>query len=418
MNDVRKATRSVSNRIQSIVEDAEFVSCVHQCYNKPLIPNRRCGLWYVPPDIRGGECYFKSTDGHTGQWSFSLKRINLHLLQLIEEAHGLIIVDSTRRGKLMPDALSKTIPIWCAVLNFALLDYKEMRFPADCVAASEIDIVKSLVPEWAENFRSQVPKHLWPTLSKPLRPLWITPNASLPMNDFQQDEPVFSDAHAVILCTASRRAQDGQFYDSGVSYVQGAADDHELWAPVGFTPELLWSNPGLRELGQGDAELLRRIHSVMESQNNSKKTHQLTQVHSHLTVAHASAGDVFIEGPLIDLRSTSSPLSQRSLQIQIPPGKKGSKNLGRSLPSISDYFESLNCPILTIMSDPGTDIAECVTLMLDCRFFEASGVPRAQKASYVSKEEVTRRNLSIMAKSGVHPSRASQNVVGAFLRNS
>jgi hypothetical protein len=31
-----------------------------------------------------------------------------------------IIVDSTRRGKRLPDALSKTIPIWCAVINRAI----------------------------------------------------------------------------------------------------------------------------------------------------------------------------------------------------------------------------------------------------------------------------------------------------------
>lgn len=31
-----------------------------------------------------------------------------------------IIVDSTRRGKRLPDALSKTIPIWCAALNRAI----------------------------------------------------------------------------------------------------------------------------------------------------------------------------------------------------------------------------------------------------------------------------------------------------------
>ena len=28
-----------------------------------------------------------------------------------------VIVDSTRRGKSMPDAISKTVPIWCAVIN-------------------------------------------------------------------------------------------------------------------------------------------------------------------------------------------------------------------------------------------------------------------------------------------------------------
>ena len=32
----------------------------------------------------------------------------------------LILVDSTRAGKRIPDALSKTVPIWCAVINRAI----------------------------------------------------------------------------------------------------------------------------------------------------------------------------------------------------------------------------------------------------------------------------------------------------------
>ena len=31
-----------------------------------------------------------------------------------------ILVDSTRRGKSFPDALSKTVPIWCSVVNRAI----------------------------------------------------------------------------------------------------------------------------------------------------------------------------------------------------------------------------------------------------------------------------------------------------------
>lgn len=31
-----------------------------------------------------------------------------------------MVVDSTRRGKSMPDALSKTIPTWCCVINRAV----------------------------------------------------------------------------------------------------------------------------------------------------------------------------------------------------------------------------------------------------------------------------------------------------------
>ena len=52
-----------------------------------------------------------------------------------------IIVDSTRRGKRMPDALSKTIPIWCAVLNRLLFeddwDVQNLQTPEWAVGASE-----------------------------------------------------------------------------------------------------------------------------------------------------------------------------------------------------------------------------------------------------------------------------------------
>jgi tRNA A64-2'-O-ribosylphosphate transferase len=33
---------------------------------------------------------------------------------------SLILVDSTRAGKQIPDAFSKTVPIWCAVINRAI----------------------------------------------------------------------------------------------------------------------------------------------------------------------------------------------------------------------------------------------------------------------------------------------------------
>jgi tRNA A64-2'-O-ribosylphosphate transferase len=35
--------------------------------------------------------------------------------------YSLLIIDSTRSGKRMPDALSKTVPIWCAVINKSYL---------------------------------------------------------------------------------------------------------------------------------------------------------------------------------------------------------------------------------------------------------------------------------------------------------
>jgi tRNA A64-2'-O-ribosylphosphate transferase len=35
-----------------------------------------------------------------------------------------IVVDSTRRGKRYPDALSKTVPIWCATINQAVEQFR------------------------------------------------------------------------------------------------------------------------------------------------------------------------------------------------------------------------------------------------------------------------------------------------------
>jgi len=44
----------------------------------------------------------------------------------------IVVVDSTRAGKRIPDALSKTVPIWCAVVNRATAK----RFP------------RGIPPEW------------------------------------------------------------------------------------------------------------------------------------------------------------------------------------------------------------------------------------------------------------------------------
>lgn len=52
-----------------------------------------------------------------------------------------IIVDSTRRGKSMPDALAKTIPIWCVVINRLLfgdrMEHLELHTPSHMVGSSE-----------------------------------------------------------------------------------------------------------------------------------------------------------------------------------------------------------------------------------------------------------------------------------------
>jgi tRNA A64-2'-O-ribosylphosphate transferase len=69
-----------------------------------------------------------------------------------------ILVDSTRRGKRMPDALSKTVPIWCAVINrFVSQKWTETVFPLDVVSEQEISSIDGLIPSFVDSFKVPLP---------------------------------------------------------------------------------------------------------------------------------------------------------------------------------------------------------------------------------------------------------------------
>jgi len=97
LGDLRRSNLSVPNRLRSIRRDAGFAREVRAAYaGRPLVANERCGSWYVEPALKAASAYFKSTDGHTGQWKFSTRRLNLHLLRLIGENDGLVAVQILR----------------------------------------------------------------------------------------------------------------------------------------------------------------------------------------------------------------------------------------------------------------------------------------------------------------------------------
>lgn len=90
LGHLKRSNLSITNRLKSIQQDAGFVEEVADTFGggRPLVANERCGSWYIRPEVKGGSAYFKSTDGHTGQWKFSTRRLNLHLLPLIERCDG------------------------------------------------------------------------------------------------------------------------------------------------------------------------------------------------------------------------------------------------------------------------------------------------------------------------------------------
>ncbi|KAI9677443.1 MAG: hypothetical protein M1817_006397 [Caeruleum heppii] len=293
-----RTAHSLANRLRSIAHDAAFVRTVARAWALGVLGNERCGAWYVDLDVnlgtRRGEgreemekatvrsCYFKSTDGHYGNWGFSLRRGNLGVLRLVREEGGCIIVDSTRRGKKMPDALSKTIPIWCAVLNRVLFPFRpethELHTPPRTVSRQE---------------HAQIEERLWgfvgkllelhppvpPGLTKPLRPLWITPSSesSLPSSPPDLRDLDFS---PLVLCTASQWDDMGDLGALSMSakgwgdgYVQGAGDDAEGWAGD-LTPSLFWKHHDvlLRTSNDELLDLIKNLVAGRKTADQSRST--------------------------------------------------------------------------------------------------------------------------------------------------
>jgi tRNA A64-2'-O-ribosylphosphate transferase len=90
LGEIKRSTLSIHNRLLSIQQDAEFAETVANAYGRPLIANERCGSWYIDPEKKAGSAYFKSTDGHTGVWKFSSRRLNVHLLEVIGKNDGCV----------------------------------------------------------------------------------------------------------------------------------------------------------------------------------------------------------------------------------------------------------------------------------------------------------------------------------------
>ena len=281
LRDVKRQEHSIRNMVASIVYDATtFVRRVGRRYDGwPVYGNKRCGTWYVPPDMIPGQktCYFKSTDGHVNEWSFSFARLNLHVALEASRRGGCVVVDATRRGKMFPDALSKTVPIWCAVLNTAIAVYRmdagvggedggDLELPV-WVPEAEASQIEAKIDVWAMQLLDAGIDE-FETLAKemtaPLACVWAHPShATLPeVGGLRQRRTV------VVLASASiheSRARRTLVLENGegetllpFDYVAGAADDEESWA-MGLTPGLMWANYRDILADDGEERLVRRL---------------------------------------------------------------------------------------------------------------------------------------------------------------
>ncbi|KAF2004539.1 hypothetical protein P154DRAFT_485242 [Amniculicola lignicola CBS 123094] len=424
LSSLKRSTLSIHNRLSSIISDSKFVGSVSHTYGLPLVANERCGSWYIPLEKKVGSAYFKSTDGHTNEWSFSLRRLNMQILDIIEEFGGCVIVDSTRRGKSMPDALSKTIPIWCCVLNRALFSDSgphELYTPPTAISKSEHAQMEKRMSAFLKQFldicKPDLPE-LRSKLKKPLRPIWVMQNSTLPENP-----PEFHEFCPIVLCTASRRVHGGEMSEGG--YIQGAADDHEAWAQ-GLTPPIFWKHKE-ELLGTNEGDLPDLIGQLAKQEKGPDVVPIVIKPTQTLFIS--SSGNVNLQGFNVVISCTPEPLSttrkedlkKKYLHLRCATNKLGSRDLRTQLLHLPSFFSSLstspNKDKILICCPTGKDFSIGVALAVLCLYTKEDGTIDLTGTVAKLNKTFIKQRLTWISNSGagLNPSRETLKAINAFL---
>ncbi|QRW10005.1 tRNA A64-2'-O-ribosylphosphate transferase [Ceratobasidium sp. AG-Ba] len=445
LNVLRQEMTNTYNRLRSINQDAIFVRNVVNSGTLPVAPNLRCGAWYVDPTLMKPDvvsaAYFKSTDGHTSQWAFNLRRANLHLLPIIVSNGGIILVDSTRRGKRHPDALSRTVPIWCAVINRALgLDgeHAGLFTPPDAVSPSEHAQMDEKIEGWANELKASAYTLL--TLSKPLRPFWISPDSTNPKVPFVDESNPF---YPVVCLSASQRVQDGVDRRLGFTYVQGSGDDHELWSH-GLTPSIFWANKSrLLECPQDELEDL--IKELLEDSKNDisvSNSDPIQATNGRLRVGIRSSEPISPEsGPtliLVDVpaRTAEPPATYNTIPpiidstplalpntLEFPsyypkqhPVQFLTHTLPTSLKFIQSHLTASPDSRVTILCKDGKDLSIGIATAALALYFNDSGAFVGSGTEHPNKESIRRRLQWVLSsRPGANPARATLKRINEYL---
>ncbi|CUM45571.1 uncharacterized protein AC631_03729 [Debaryomyces fabryi] len=521
--ELRKDSLSIKNRLQSIIYDALFVESTKDKVGLPLVPNERCGLWYVPPNKQKDTSYFKSTDGHTGEWSFSLRRLNFHLLPKISAYGGIAIIDSTRKGKLMPDALLKTIPIWCAVLNTILYEgdsdkdildelrleenYSDAKFilslknehnwvstPKFMVFASERNEISKLISSFANEVKKlnlvtkeKLIQHL-DGKKRPLIPQWHYPGCKNNNDDLSTNDPFFFDheqdsnaerAYFLIQCiTASKKTNEyggsvltvrnnltnGEIKLTSWYYIQGSADDHELWATKeicdgNLDSRFFWDNVVSNNGKQNEDvidkdtgyiydwisenELILKINRIYEKYVKDRTLLSDEEIDLDVSYVKNDINDTGLVFGIIDRKlNYNSFISKYQnvtqlvifseyfgisnipdnpkitiLQFKVESSKKGSKKLREVFPKIIPQLDiqhaSKNDNIM-ILCETGKDISTGLVLVLLCKYFNLDWAP-LQSVPKISKDMVKQQLCLLLNVRKVNPSRNTLQSVNTYI---
>jgi tRNA A64-2'-O-ribosylphosphate transferase len=342
----------------------------------------------------------------------------------------------------MPDALSKTIPIWCSVLNRALFpdnnECHELYTPPQAVSSSEHAQISVRIEGFLQFFLALDIdcETLRAQITKPLRPIWVTPESYISSKD-----TIFEEYHPIICCTASRRVPGGEVSEGG--YIQGSGDDTENWA-YGLTPPVFWSNSQLL-ISTSEADLPELIRNLIAGSSSSltNQTSKLAPIRptsslyitdlkttaSHPANRHNLVVSLHPETTLpIDIQPTTHHLS-----LALGPHKLGSRNLRTALPTITSFITThlsretssdttaTTETSITVACSTRADHSIGVALALLCLFYNEDGQlcnqgQGSKEGAKIDKKYIRRRLGWIMtAMPEANPSGTTLQSVNSFL---
>lgn len=331
----------------------------------------------------------------------------------------------------MPDALSKTIPIWSSVLNHLLFPdlphCHDLYTPPKAVSQSEHAQITALLSSFVASLEALnlSIEPLKSQISKPLRPIWVTPDSNLVTTD-----NVFDDFHPIICCTVSRRVAGGELSEGG--YIQGAGDDTENWAH-GLTPSIFWANraallstpevdlPDLIELLVGQSASAGAVGDMI-----CLKPTSCLFVSTLSGIADTgTAACVVSLLPKVTDESTWH-ISATRLVVGLGPHKVGSRNLRTALPAITAFVEKHLATAkekqhehrIILACESGKDLSIGTALTLLCLFFAEDGTVLHDPTDKRSIDKIfIRRRLGWISTSipDANPSRTTLQSVNSFL---
>lgn len=337
----------------------------------------------------------------------------------------------------MPDALSKTVPIWCSVLNRLLfpddIQSHKLHIPRQVVSESEHAQISNLLPSYLKSFQDlQIPLARYKGhVSKPLRPVWVTPHSYI-----TSTTEVYRDAHPVICCTVSRVVPGGEASEGG--YIQGAGDDTENWAHD-LSPAVFWANRHLL-FSTPESDLPDLIKSLVSEPVSITAGRINRCIRPTTCLFVTTLSEIPLDTPGVNTciialkpKVANGPTESSSpfrLEVEVGPHKMGSRDLRVALPAIIDFIESFLRRVadaevptpfhkrIILACENGKDISVGVALAVLCLFFDEDGeLLKTQGTREKINKPFIRRRLGWISTSmpDANPNRATLQSINSFL---